>query len=250
MSEERRLPEVGRYLYCVTEAGGGPLGKIGIEGGEVFPVNYKEVAGVVSPVLFKEVEANLPTILVHQQVVEACRSKATTLPVRFGVIFKSEAGVKEMLSKSYEDYRAKLTKLKDKEEFGAKVILDDAGLQKIKAQVETESEEIGKLRKAASKAGKGTAYLLNIKVDEALRTETAKKIDEMSRSIQAELARGASESAILKAEHEQIVLNAAYLVDRARREEFQAWAAKVKRKFEREGLSIHLSGPWAPYSFC
>ena len=240
----------GRYLYCVTEAPGESLGSIGIDGKEVTGVVYHDVTAVVSTIPFREIEANLGNIMAHQKVVEACNSRATTLPVRFGVIFKSEEGVKEMLAKSYADYHTKLLKLRNKEEFGAKVILDDAGLKKVKAEVEMESDDVKKLKKAVSKAGKGTAYMLNIRMEEALRNETAKRIEEMSQGVHRELARAALESSLLKAEHEQIVLNAAYLVDRSREDEFQAGAGKVKRKYEQEGLTIHLSGPWAPYSFC
>jgi hypothetical protein len=240
----------GRYLYCVTEGPGEGLGEIGIDGGEVFGVEYKDVTGMVSAVPFKTIEATLPVILTHQKVVEACRSKGTTLPVRFGVIFKNEGGVKEMLSKSYGDYRAKLAKLRDKEEFGAKVILDEKGLKRIRAEVEATSDEVGKLEKAMSKASRGTSYLLKIKLDEALGIETAKRVEAMSRSVHGELSGAALENAILKSEHEQIILNAAYLVDRSRRDEFQAQAGRVKKEFEKEGLTIHLSGPWAPYSFC
>ena len=138
----------GRYLYCVTEADSGSFGNIGISGKEVTGVAYKDVTAIVSAIPFKTIDASLDNIMVHQKVVEASRSKATTLPVRFGVIFKNEDGVKEMLSKSYQDYRAKLEKLRGKDEFGAKVIIDEAGLKRIKAEVETESAEVRKLNKA------------------------------------------------------------------------------------------------------
>jgi Gas vesicle synthesis protein GvpL/GvpF len=244
------LPTEGRYLYCVTDAPSVGFGSIGISGAEVTGVEYKGVTAVVSTIPFKTLEASLDNIMAHQKVVEASRAQSTTLPVRFGVIFKNQEGVKEMLAKSFDDYHAKLVKLKDKDEFGAKVILDDDGLKRIKSSVESESEEVKKLSKAAAKASKGTSYLLKIKVDEALRNETAKRIETMSQSVHQELVRSALEGALLKAEHEQIVLNAAYLVDRSHRSEFQEEAGKVKRKYEKQGLTVHLSGPWAPYSFC
>jgi hypothetical protein len=246
------LTAEGRYLYCVTDASesDASLGNIGIEGSRVFGVAHEDLTAVVSPIPFKTMETALPTILVHQKVVEACRARATTLPVRFGVIFKGDKGVKEMLARSYSDYRAKLTKLRGKEEFGAKVILDETGLRSIRAEVEKESAELGKLKKAAVKASKGTSYLLKLRTDEALRTEVAKKIQELSRGVHSELGSSSLESALLKSEHDKIILNAAYLVDVSRRERFQAEAARVKQKYEKEGLAIHLSGPWAPYSFC
>jgi hypothetical protein len=240
----------GRYLYCVTDATEVKVGHIGISGKEVVGVVYDGVTAVVSAIPFETIDASLDNIMLHQKVVEACRLKGTTLPVRFGVIFKNEEGVREMLSKSHEDYHAKLAKLRGKDEFGAKVIIDEAGLKRIKAEVETESAEVRKLNRAVAKASKGTSYLLKIKMDEALRIETAKRIEDLSRGVHAELAKAALESALLKSEHEQIVLNAAYLVDRSRRDEFQAEAERVKHKYEKQGLAIHLSGPWAPYSFC
>ena len=240
----------GRYLYCVAEGVGDGLGNIGISGKEVMGVAYRDLTAIVSPIPFKTIEASLDNIMVHQKVVEVCRSKTTTLPVRFGVIFKNEDGVKDMLSKSYEDYRTKLEKLRGKDEYGAKVIIDEAGLKRIKAEVETGSDELRKLNRAVEKASKGTSYLLKIKMEEALRTETAKRIEEMSRAVHGELVRAALQGSLLKTEHEQIVLNAAYLVDHSRRDEFQEEAEKVKRKYEKQGLTIHLSGPWAPYSFC
>lgn len=240
---------LGRYLYCVTEANRGSYGNIGISGNEVTGVAYKDVTAVVSPIPFKTIDASLDNIMAHQKVVEASRANATTLPVRFGVIFKNEEGVREMLSKSYPDYHAKLEKLRGKDEFGAKVIIDEAGLKRLRAEV-GESDEVKKLSKAVAKASKGTSYLLKIKLDEALRNETAKRIEDLSQGVHGELVRASLESALLKSEHEQIVLNAAYLVDRSRRQEFQDEASKVKRKYEKQGLAIHLSGPWAPYSFC
>jgi len=240
----------GRYLYCVTEGAGDNFGKIGLTGKEVFAVAYKDVAAIVSAIPFKTIESTLTSILAHQQVVEACTAKATTLPVRFGVIFKSEEGVKELLAKSYASYHAKILELKGKEEFGAKVILDEAGLKKIRAEVEKESDELGKLRKSMAKATRGTLYLLKIKMDEALRSEIAKRIGDVSGAVHTELGRAAVKSTLLKSDHEQIILNGAYLVDRARHDEFQSEAEKIKGRFEKHGLTIHVSGPWAPYSFC
>ena len=240
----------GRYLYCVTEGTGDAFGKIGLTCKEVFGVAYKDIAGIVSTIPFKTIESTLTSILTHQQVVEACTAKATTLPVRFGVIFKNEEGVKELLAKSYSSYRAKIEELRGKEEFGAKVILDEAGLKKIRAEVEKESEELGKLRKSMAKATRGTLYLLKIKMDEALRSETAKRIGDVSGAVHNELGRAAVQSTLLKSDHEQIILNGAYLVDRSKQSEFQSEAEKIMGKFGKQGLTIHVSGPWAPYSFC
>ena len=244
------LEPEGRYLYCVTEAVDTDLGKIGLRNSKVFPVLYRDLVGVVSSIAYESLEASLPDILVHQKVVEACWSKGTTLPVRFGVIFKNENGVRQMLAKSYEEYKAKLTNLEKKDEYGAKVIISEEGLKKIKQGIESQSEEVGKLKKVVAKSTRGTSYLLKIKMDEALRNETAKTIEELAKNVHTDLTKAALQSALLKSDHEQIALNAAYLVPRGQRKEFEAQVVAVKRRYESEGVGIHLSGPWAPYSFC
>jgi gas vesicle protein GvpL/GvpF len=55
---------------------------------------------------------------------------------------------------------------------------------------------------------------------------------------------------LLKNEVGEIVLNAAYLVDKSKIRAFDAKVKELKERFEKEGMTLHRSGPWAPYSFC
>lgn len=64
------------------------------------------------------------------------------------------------------------------------------------------------------------------------------------------LASIAVDRRLLKNDVGEIVLNAAYLVDRSRTREFDAKVRELRERLERDGITIHRSGPWAPYSFC
>jgi len=241
----------GRYLYCILEgAEARNLGKVGIQGGEVRVLPYESVGAVVSPISFSEIASNLENILVHQKVVELARGIGTTLPVRFGIIFKTEDGVMKLLAKSYDSYRTKLLKLKDRDEFGVKVILNDSGLKRIRESVVAHSEEIVATRKKLPKSGRGTSYLLRLKLEEAIKNQLYKKIEDLSQQIYTRLGAPADERTVLKSDHEQIILNAAYLINRSEVERFQKEVEAVRRDFGGEGLVVHTSGPWAPYSFC
>jgi hypothetical protein len=204
---------------------------------------------VVSLIPYKEPEPNIENIMAHEKVVHAARENGTTLPVKFGVIFRSEEGVKALLSSTYAGYRAKLDNFRDTDEFGVKVLLKSQGLQKLRENVAKTSKSISRMQVQVSKAKQGKSYFLKMKLDEAIKAESFKKIDELSRQIHEDLSKAAEQNALLKVEHDQIILNAAYLVKKKDGEEFVSHARKLGQRYAPLGLIIHTSGPWAPYSF-
>jgi hypothetical protein len=240
-----------QYLYCIVDGKTVlDLGKVGLMDGEVTTLAVDGLAAVVSPVPYKELESSLANIMTHQKVVELARSKSTALPVRFGVIFKSKDGVKKLLAESNASYREKLSKLDGKDEYGVKVILSGEGKNQLKMTVGKGSPELGRLTRASAKAGKGTAYLLKLKAEEALKAESFRALEKYSSEVNDRLAKASADSRRLGADHEQIVLNAAYLVDRNGVSAFQEAVKKATEDVKPVGLELHLSGPWAPYSFC
>jgi Gas vesicle synthesis protein GvpL/GvpF len=243
--------EQARYLYCIA---GTPdavqLGKVGVLGGEVSTLPFKDIAGVVSPVAYKELESNLANIMVHQKVVELTRSKSTVLPVRFGVIFRSADGVRQLLSKSYATYREKLDKLGGKDEYGVKMIMNSDGTRLLAKAVTKGSPQLAKLAKASAKASKGTAYLLKLKAEEALKAESLRALEDVCRTVDGKLSKEAVDMKRLPSDHELIVLNAAYLVEAGSADLFRKAVEQATKDVQPMGLELHMSGPWAPYSFC
>ena len=243
----------GRYIYCIIDWGEkkpiGNFGNIGIGENPVYTIDYKDIAAVVSTIPFKQMDSNLNDIVAHQRVVEAAREAGTVLPVRFGVILKNEEGIRKLLAGSYKDYGTKISHLKGKDEIGVKVLLNKTSLKKIEAQAE-QSEEIRKIKQEMSAAKPGTSYFLKLRLQDAMKNETLMKIDRMVGEINNSLAEAAEDKRLLKSDVGEIVLNAAYLVDKGRISTFDAKVKELREKFEKEGMTLHRSGPWAPYSFC
>jgi hypothetical protein len=243
----------GRYIYCIINWGEkkpiGNFGNIGIGENPVYTIDYKDIAAVASTIPFKQMESNLNDIVAHQRVVEAARLANTVLPVRFGVILKNEEGIKKLLASSYKDYRAKLSHFSGKDELGVKVLLDKSSLKKIKEQAE-QSEEIRKMKQEISSAKPGTSYFLKLRLQDAVKNETLLKIDRIVGEINNSLAEAAVDRRHLKNDVGEIVLNAAYLVAKSKVEDFDAKVKELRERFEKEGMTLHRSGPWAPYSFC
>lgn len=243
----------GRYIYCIVDweenKPAANFGNIGIGENAVFTIGYKDVAAVVSSIPFKQMESNLNDIMAHQRVVEAARESRTVLPVRFGVILKNDEGIKKLLASSYKDYSSKLATLRGKDEIGIKVLLNKTSLKKIEALAE-QTEEIRKIKQEMSAAKPGTSYFMKLRLQDAMKNETLLRIDKMVGEINSSLAESAVDRRLLKNDVGEIVLNAAYLVDRSKARAFDAKVKELRERFEREGMTIHRSGPWAPYSFC
>jgi hypothetical protein len=101
-----------------------------------------------------------------------------------------------------------------------------------------------------SSATEGTAYFLKMKMDETLKHETLKRLENLAKDIHVELSKSVKASSLLKVEDKQIILNAAYLVYRKDGDSFTSAVGNLKKTYESAGLIFHMSGPWAPYSFC
>ena len=91
----------GRYVYCILEAAKiQNLGNIGLFDNDVYTIIHKDIEAVISKAPFKQMNPDADNIIAHQRVVEASRNIGTTLPIRFGIMFKSDDGVKKLLIKS------------------------------------------------------------------------------------------------------------------------------------------------------
>ena len=73
-------------------------------------------------------------------------------------------------------------------------------------------DPISEVIESLEKTKEGKSYFTKLKMNEAIRSEAYRKMDELSREIHDDLVRNSQESSILKSEHEQIVLIAIELV--------------------------------------
>lgn len=236
----------GRYVYCIFE--GDPitnLGKIGIHGNDVYSIKHNKINAAVSSIPFKEFEPNIENISAHQRVIEEARKFGTTVPVRFGVLIKEEDGVKNLLKKSYSEFTNKISKLRGKDEYGVKVFLQQ---KNHKIFQEFQTKEIKKLKKDIAASSEGTSYFLKLKLEEAIKNESLKRIEEISQQIHKEISEISTDSCLLNDELDDIILNGAYLINKNQESDFTKKFVRLKNKYKE--LKFHISGPWAPYSFC
>lgn len=252
----------GLYIYCIVnkietrelKAKKGKPKLLGIRNQPLYDIEYRDLSAVVSAFPLDHLTANMDDVLSHQKVIEDMRRKpgTTILPVRFGTILGNQEEVTNLLSKSYKEYKLRLSKLGGKDEFGIKVLITNTTREKLKELVEAESKEIKKIRdniSSLSANSSGSTYLLELNLQDAIKNGISKKIEKLADEIHRQFVQVSEESSLLKADIEQMILNVAYLVDRNSAMALKSRFEELKKAYGTIGLIFHMSGPWAPYSF-
>ncbi len=188
----------------------------------------------------------------HERVVEHFARRAAVVPLRFGTLYRARANVERMLRERAAELRGIVARLRGHEEWGVNLYADRAQLL---AQIVELSPRLRELSAQAGGATPGQAYLLQKKIA-ALRTDEARaESRRVAGEIEQELTRVSEAVARLRvlkdeaSEHGDTVAKFAFLVARARFEEFRRAAERVADAHAGAGFKIELTGPWPAYNF-
>lgn len=198
-------------------------------------------------------EKSAEILRAHEDVVEHIMKVTTIVPFKFGTILKDEKAVVRMLRDQEEDFRQLLAKFRGKVEYGLKVYADKQALMNHLAQSETrfagQNEEQENL-------SRGTAYLLRRKREEALKEHVTAQLVQAAETIFQELGKDAADAkqnATLSQKQtgkkKDMILNAAYLVEREKAAHFWQGGQRLMEHYESMQLDLEFSGPWPPYTF-
>src|SRR5690606_26591168 len=142
--EDARADE-GKYVYCVVKTPEsrefGPIG-IGEGGNRVYTVHYQDLAAVVSDTPIKIYDPTRENVLAHELVNETVMREFTVIPMSFGTIFRTKQDIVELLKSTYHAFDDVLHKMKDKIEFGLKVLWDR---DRVIGRLEASDEDIRRL---------------------------------------------------------------------------------------------------------
>jgi len=84
-----------------------------------------------------------------------------------------------------------------------------------------------------------------------IRNHKLRILDQITGEIHQSIMKIAESSSSLSKDTDQTLSNSAYLIDRAKADDYVNLIAEIKEKYSSSfGLVIHTSGPWPPYSFC
>jgi len=263
------LRNKGFYLYCIKQKTDFEFSTEGIDGDKVFTFPCQDLEAVVSKVslenfssedLQRKAQEDLGWIkekaLIHEKVMEEAMGKDKTLsviPMKFGIIFKTEEKLAEILNKDYFKFKKILENLAGKQEWSVKVYLNrksfEEEIKKVSPQVKDKEKEIASMPE-------GMAYFMENQIDELVSKEVDESLQEYIESFFENLKKHAEAGARGKILEKELtggtfpmVLNAIFLVSEEKLKGFVKEINELNGEYKSIGFNFEYSGPWPPYNF-
>ncbi len=256
----RAVDADGKWVYAVAErVAVTSLGQIrGVGGGPIRAVAAAGLTAVAEDVGLAEfgeeaLRRNLEdldwleaTARAHHRVIDAVARQGPLVPMRLATVYRGEDHISAMLTERGAAFRSALRRISGRKEWGVKAY---AG-----RQPETSDDSAITAGPPGPGSGAGTAYLRRRRGQLAAQKNAHRETLASAEKIHAELSPYAAETRLhppqapqLTGSRAPMILNAAYLLDSARGEDFAA--AVTALAGQHPGLRLELTGPWPPYSF-
>ncbi|MFH0748311.1 MAG: GvpL/GvpF family gas vesicle protein [Candidatus Bathyarchaeota archaeon] len=237
---------VQKYVFSIIQSRKEVnFGPIGFGGGEVYTVHYKDLAAVVCDT-DKNALSILKEGLTHQKVNETIMERFTGMPFRFGMIPRDENDVKGFLSKYYVELKKTFARIDGKAEFGLKAYFAEKFINeriselKGQPQVKALTEKISRNPREA--------YRLKIDLGKLIADTLSREGEQMAQGIFQTLSPLAVETRRNEIMTDQMILNAAFLVDRQGEWMFDQHVDLIEDKNEGK-IRLKYVGPCPPYNF-
>jgi len=214
----------------------------------VTTIAYRDLSAVVSSVPMSKYIVSKEIMLDHEKVIEAVMKDYTVLPVRFYTVAPNAEEIRNLLRRRYQEFKKLLRELDNKVELGLKALWKD--MDAIFKEVVEEEEENRVVRdKVMAGAGRDAGQdkaAISRKVKLALEEKKAKEREAL---LQLQPLRKASSDFCLNTTHgDDMIMNAAFLLDRAREKEFDSWVEELGVHYG-DRIEFKYVGPVPPYSF-
>ncbi len=235
----------GEYVYCFIE---GRVDKTfdlkGVGGhGDVYFINYEGITAAISDVPFTILEPSRENALAHEKIIQQLLKYYNLVPCSFGNVFKCKEDINTFITKTYGYLKDNLEKVRDKMEVGLRVFW-----KKPVFSEEIETKEIKELRDMLLQKPDAENYYSKIDLGKMVETQVSRRRQYYSDAIFEHLAKYAVEAKLNDTVNPLMVLNASFLIQNSKEEEFDSQVGAKMKKFE-DRLDFSYSGPWPPYNF-
>ena len=236
-----------KYIYgIIQEPEPRRFSFLGVGDAEVYTINYRELAAVVSDTALEEIDPTRKDVRAHTVVQDELLKNCILLPMGFGMIAGSKDDVLKLLEKNYQGLTRELVRLAGKVEVELKVYWDQEAMIK---ELQGGSEELTRLKAKINGASSPIET-------QRLLIEAGKLVERIALDWKARYAdrvytvlKGLSIDAKLNSPlGVKNVLNASFLIERARESDFQKEVFKLDSQYQGK-VNFKYVGPLAPYNF-
>jgi hypothetical protein len=239
------MSTVGKYLYGFANGEfelGGEL--LGLAGAPVHAIRFQDIAALVSDHPVEKLSLLRRNLEPHHRVIREISKQATFIPATFGHISESEEQILEVLRGNCAGIREELDRLADKVEMGVKLVWDvdnifDYFVSSDRELRNRRDRVFGKSRPTLEEKLELGAFF-----DRRLKQER----DRLGNQLIEGLRPVTCEVRLNSPTDEKMVLNAAFLIDRAREKDFEEALCLAAGLFD-SNFAVDYSGPWPPYNF-
>jgi hypothetical protein len=258
----RLLTQVeGRYIYGIAACNRPVvLGRIGIEGNEVYTISYKDLCAIVHncpavPYQSKDEGTVTDWVRAHQNVLDRAKDQlGPVIPMGFDVILQPRGAaaspdqvVSDWLKEDYERLCTTMEKIKDKDEYGIQISHESGMAEK---QILEQSEEIRRIKEVMATKAPGMAYMYRQKLEKAVKTEIEKLATGWFKDFYSRIEKHTNDIVVGKTKklngNKVMLLNLSCLVSK---DKVDGLGEELEKINNTEGFSVHFTGPWPPYSF-
>lgn len=240
--------EKKRYIYCVI-----PRNKekkfdlVGLEEEEIYTINYKDIAAVASniSVSFEECDPTRRNMKAHTLVLEMLMKDYTILPARFGLISDSDDKLKGLLQRYYSTLKDRIRRLDDRIEAGVKVFWQKEAMV---VWIVAKSERIAKIKERVKTLPPDKAQPLLIEAGQLVKSLVDKWRGQYYPRVYRKLLRVAVDGRYNPAISMDNLLNASFLVDKAKEKQFDNLIDKLDSEYG-ERVNFKVVKPIPPYNF-
>lgn len=213
-------------------------------------------ASAYGPALIERNSADVswisPRAMAHDRVLTWAQEHGGVLPMPMFSLWGSDDALRRMLDDRQGDFERVFARVAGADEFGVRVHRRDELLAKSLDDLDADTRT---LQAEAAAASPGQRYLIQRKLDDHMKLAVRSAGKRMAKQIFDELAT-LSRDAVARplvadpnTPDVTLVLNAAFLVDHARVQDFRAAVGERVRAYQARGLTFDFTGPWPPYNF-
>jgi len=232
------------YAYGIIDSNSGmdePLRGLGEV--SVYNIPYRDIVVIVSELSDEAKEKTDTYILEHERIVERLMKSFTVLPMRFLTVFNTKEDLLSMAELYYEDFKDNLARLHNKVEFGMKVIWPADTIKQRVVDVYHKTKH----NVSISTESPAKTFVKEKFQEHIIEKEFQEEADRCIQVVDDYFNRIACEKKLKRLQTESLLLNASYLVDKDRQNEFKQAFEQLKNA--PSDLKFLFSGPWPCYNF-